>query len=88
MPLSELQRIFVNRRNNILHILKTQNGTIALDKKHQLQGALSEIELFLRTIEYYNKDGNLCNTEPHLMTNPDEEPQPFFSRLGNAFKKK
>jgi hypothetical protein len=88
MSLSELHTIFKNRRNNILHILKCQEGTIAIDKKHELKGALCEIELFLRTIEYYNKNGVRENTEPHLLTNPEETPEPFFSRVGDIFRKR
>jgi hypothetical protein len=88
MSLTELHTIFVNRRNNILHILKCQEGSIALDKKHELKGALCEIELFLRTIEYYNKNGIRENAEPHLLTNPDEMPESFFSRMGDFFRKR
>ena len=88
MSLTELHTIFVNRRNNLLHILKRQNGSLALDKKHELQGALSEIELFLRTIDYYNKAGMSEADRPHLLTNPDEMQESFFSRVGGIFRKK
>lgn len=81
MVLTDIQNIFVNRKNNILQMLKSQEGTIALDKKHELMGAMNEIDLILKTIDYYNVSGKKDVNDINLLTNPEEDHESIFSRL-------
>lgn len=81
MVLTDIQNIFVNRKNNILQMLKSQEGTIALDKKHELMGAINEIDLILKTIDYYNVSGKKDVNDINLLTNPEEDHESIFSRL-------
>jgi hypothetical protein len=81
MVLTEIHSIFLNRKNNILQMLKNQESCIALDKKHELIGAMNEIDLVLKTLEYYNTCGRKDTGGINLMTNPEEDRESFFSRL-------
>jgi len=81
MALMEIHNIFLNRKNNIIQMLKNQEGSIALDKKHELIGAMNEIDLVLKTLEYYNTNGKRETGEINLLNNPVDDREPLFSRL-------
>jgi hypothetical protein len=81
MVLMEIHNIFLNRKNNILQMLKNQEGTIALEKKHELIGAMCEIDLVLKTLEYYSINGRKESNEINLLTNPEEDHESLFTRL-------
>ncbi|MFH1398604.1 MAG: hypothetical protein ABIG95_00660 [Candidatus Woesearchaeota archaeon] len=83
MVLMEIYRIFEQRKNNIDRILS--NGhSMALEKKHELQGAKDEIETFLKTLEYYYNEQGKPDPRPTLMSC---EQKGFFARFQNPFKK-
>ncbi len=81
MVLMDIHNIFLNRKSNIMQMLKEQEGAIALDKKHELIGAMNEIDLVLRTLEYYNTNGKKDNNDINLLTNPEEDHESIFSRI-------
>ena len=84
MVLTEIHGIFLNRKNNILQMLKCEDGAIALEKKHELIGAMNEIDLVLRTLEYYNTNGHREVKDINLLSNPEEEHDNLLSRLFNG----
>lgn len=91
MVLMEIHTIFENRKNSILHILNNSDKSMALEKRKEYEGALNEIELFLKTLEYYSngtasskKEAPTCD----LMKNTEEEKEGFFSRFNGFFKRK
>ena len=93
MVLMEIHTIFENRKNSILHILNCSDKSLAFEKRKELEGAVNEIELFLKTLEYYSngtanskKEAPLCD----LMKNPegDDDKSSFFNRFNGFFKRK
>ena len=54
MSLTELSRIFEQRRRDLISLLDNDKH-LDLGKQHQLYGAIIEIETFLKTIEHFRK---------------------------------
>lgn len=81
MALMDIHDIFLNRKSNIMQMLKEQEGAIALDKKHELIGAMNEIDLVLKTLEYYNTNGKKDTDGINLLTNQEDERESLFSRV-------
>lgn len=52
MSLSDIYRIFEQRRRDLISILE-HNKHMELGKQHQIYGAVLEIETFLKTIEHF-----------------------------------
>lgn len=52
MSLTEIQRIFEQRRRDLISLLE-HNKQLDLGKQHQLYGAILEIETFLKTLDHY-----------------------------------
>lgn len=77
----DIHDIFLNRKSNIMQMLKEQEGAIALDKKHELIGAMNEIDLVLKTLEYYNTNGKKDTDGINLLTNQEDERESLFSRV-------
>jgi hypothetical protein len=92
MVLMEIHTIFENRKNSMLQILKNQERSIALEKKQELKGAVNEIELFLKTLEFYSNNNNVQKEAPlgNLMKDidGDDDRKGFFSRFDGFFKRK
>jgi hypothetical protein len=88
MVLMDIHDIFRNRKSSIQEMLKNSEGSIALEKKHEMIGAINEIDIMLRTLEYYNVHGRKDSTQQlNLLSNSDSE-KGFFSRFSDALKKK
>lgn len=82
MVLTDIHNIFVNRKSNIIQMLKEQEDSITFEKKHELMGAMNEIELILKTIEYYKTNGKKETSEINLLHNPEEEEHnTIFARI-------
>jgi hypothetical protein len=93
MVLMEIHTIFENRKNSMLQILKNQEKSIALEKKQELKGAVNEIELFLKTLEFYSNNNSVRKEAPltNLMKDTDKDDDDrkgFFSRFDGFFKRK
>lgn len=54
MVLMDIYCAFEERKKKMSFMLKSNNGSIALEKRQEIQGALNEIEIFLNTLQYYN----------------------------------
>lgn len=80
MVLTDLYKIFEKRKRNMQDIIN--NGhSLALDKKHEIKGAVNEIDIFLRTIEHF-QNAPVETDEINLITVKKREG--FFNKL---FKK-
>jgi hypothetical protein len=92
MVLMEIHTIFENRKNSILQILNCSEKSLALEKRKELEGAVNEIELFLKTLEYYsNGTSNSKKEAPlgNLMRSPEgDDKEGFFNRFGGFFKRR
>ena len=71
------------RRADLLSQLSDNN--LGLEKKHQIYGAVNEIDLFIKTMNYYEQEhGNNKIT----LVKPPEPRKPAFSKVLDDFKKK
>jgi hypothetical protein len=74
----------------MLHMLNSSDKSIALEKRQELQGAVQEIDLFLKTLEYYSNNNNARKETPltNLMKDDGlDDKKGFFSRFNGFFKR-
>ena len=55
MVLSEITRIFEKRRSELYNLLSERKEEIKPELQHQMYGAMNEIDIFLRTMDYYKE---------------------------------
>lgn len=55
MVLGEMTRIFERRRKELYGLLIERKEEIKPEVQHQMYGAMNEIDIFLKTIDYYRK---------------------------------
>jgi len=80
MVLLEIYDIFEKRKRNIEKILN--NGhSLSLEKQHEMEGAMNEIEMFLKTLKYYSAQQR-SRDEINLMSNGKSPAQQHLSLLG------
>lgn len=91
MTLMEIHTIFENRKNSMMQLLNCPDKSLALDKRKEIEGAVNEIELFLKTIEYYSKNDELA---PEARVGglkkeiEEAESNSFLSRFNGLFRGK
>jgi hypothetical protein len=85
MSLMEIYKIFEKRKLTFQELVKNNGHSLALDQKQKIRGAIDEIDMFLKTLEYYH-----CNEtetkQPSLACNPEKKG--FLSRFSAISKKK
>ena len=65
MSYKEIIKIFEGRRDRMKNLLLDNSDTMAIDKQHQVFGAITEIEVFLQTLRNYcDKQNEECGSEP------------------------
>ena len=55
MVLNEISKIFEKRKTELHSLLSERKDEIKPEQQHQMYGAMNEIEVFLRTLEYYRQ---------------------------------
>lgn len=55
MPISEITRIFEKRRTELYNLLVQRKDELKPELQHQVYGAINEIDIFLKTLEYYKQ---------------------------------
>lgn len=55
MVLSEITKIFERRRSELYSLLDKRKDELKPEIQHQIYGAMNEIDIFLKTIEYYKE---------------------------------
>ncbi|MEM3374069.1 MAG: hypothetical protein QXE31_02495 [Candidatus Woesearchaeota archaeon] len=83
MVLDEIASALEKRKAELIEML--QNRDNPLEKQHQLYGAINEIELFLQTLSYYEKNRNEEN-ETIKLVKPPEKKESIISRLFSGFR--
>jgi len=84
MVLMDIYKIFEKRKRNMQELLENNSHSIALEKKQEIRGAVAEIDIFLRTLEYYQSQPQDRAGDIDLASIPEKKPG-LFSRL---FRKK
>ena len=82
MVLDEIAERLAKRRNELREMLEHKSKGLALEKQHQIYGAINEIDLFLQTLNYYQQNPNDNDLSPLRLMKPNEEKTDnMFSRL-------
>lgn len=68
MGVHDLRKTFEERRVHLINLLEDQKSGLDLSKKHQVYGAIREIENVLRTLETV-RDAELADLD--LVRDPD-----------------
>lgn len=55
MVLGEMSKIFERRRKELYTLLTERKEEIKPEVQHQMYGAMNEIDIFIKTIDYYRK---------------------------------
>jgi hypothetical protein len=55
MVLLEITKIFERRRAELYNLLEKRKDELKPELQHQIYGAMNEIDIFLKTIEYYKE---------------------------------
>lgn len=81
--ISEITKAIEKRKNELSSMLKKGEEDISPEIKHQVYGAINEIDIFLRTLSYY-KELEMTNELKELkLVKPDNSNNgvfKFFSR--------
>jgi len=85
MVLGEIADSVEKRRHELVDMLEN-NSSLNLEKQHQIYGAINEIDMFLQTLSYYEKNPTEAK-RIDLFKPPEEEPG-IFARLFSNVKKK
>ncbi|MFH2021307.1 MAG: hypothetical protein ABIJ34_07880 [archaeon] len=74
------------RRTELIEMLENSRDSLELEKQHQLYGAINEIDLFLRTINYYQTNSIEGSSAVNLVRPPEKVN--FFGKIFQGFKGK
>ena len=88
MVMDEVTDILSKRREELLNMLETQSQKLLLEKQHQIYGAISEIDLFLQTINYYNQTNREKDIPTIKLVKPVPQNKDLISRIMDVFKVK
>jgi hypothetical protein len=87
MVVDELTDALMKRRAELVDMLENRNDSLQLEKQHQIYGAINEIDLFLQTMSFYEKNAVNRDMEPINLARPAET-KGLFDSLFAGFKKK
>jgi len=87
MVLDEIAQVLEKRRTELVEMLENK-AQLELEKQHQIYGAINEIDLFLQTLSYYEKNSAEKDIGPIKLVKPLETKKDIFSRLFDGFKGK
>lgn len=82
MVLMDIYKIFEKRKRNMEELLQNNSHSIALEKKHEIQGAVAEIDIFLRTLEYFQNQPQNGMDNIDLGSTPEKKSGLFSRFLG------
>jgi hypothetical protein len=88
MVLDEITSALEKRRADLVDMLENRNEALELEKQHQIYGAINEIDLFLQTLNYYEKTGSKDEIMPLTLSKPPESKKNAFARIFDGLKGK
>jgi hypothetical protein len=89
MVVNQISEALQKRRIELVDMLENNRDSLNLEKQHQVYGAINELDLFLHTLDYYQKN-YMGGEEPLRLVKPPEESdsQNVFSRIFSGIKDK
>ncbi len=81
--INNITKVIQERKNELTSLLKKEDD-LTPEIRHQIYGAINEIDIFLRTLNYY-RDLEIKNEIKELkLVQPEKKQKPLF----NFFKRK
>jgi hypothetical protein len=87
MVLDEITDMLTKRKAELVDMLENRSDGVALEKQHQIYGAINEIDLFLQTITYHQQNDTEKDIGPVNLLKPDED-RGFFGNIFAGMKGK
>ena len=89
MVVNQISEVLVKRRTALIEMLENNRDSLDLEKQHQVFGAINELELFLHTLDYYQKNSTEGEDAVRLVKPPmEEESANVFYRIFQGIKGK
>jgi hypothetical protein len=88
MVLDEITSALEKRRAELISMLENKSHGLGLERQHQIYGAINEIDLFLQTVDYYEKNGTEKDIGTIHLVRPPEPEKDMFSKLFDDLKGK
>lgn len=73
MVLLEITKIFEKRRLELYNLLEQRRDEIKPEIQHQVYGAINEIDIFLKTLEYYKEKESDKEINAAILVTPQEK---------------
>ncbi|NTV23631.1 MAG: hypothetical protein HGA85_04615 [Nanoarchaeota archaeon] len=86
MVLDEISSQLVKRRSELVDLLENKAQNLHLEKQHQIYGAINEIDLFLQTLDFYQRTSNSVEPQQVNLARPPETKKGIFSRIFSGTK--
>lgn len=87
MVLQEITKIFERRRSELHSLLSDRKDEIGPELQHQMYGAMNEIDIFLKTMEYYREKEIDHEIQNAVLVGPMIR-EGMMTRLVNTLNKK
>lgn len=89
MVVNQIAEALQKRRTELIDMLENNRDSLDLEKQHQVYGAINELELFLNTLDYYQKNSMDGEDPIRLVKPPEASDNPnVFSRIFSGLKDK
>lgn len=88
MVVDEVMQALEKRRSELVDLLENRSQGMELEKQHQIYGAINEIDLFMQTINYYEKNSSVSDIDQINLVKPVEQKKHIFARLFDGLKGK
>lgn len=86
MVINQISESLQKRRRELVDMLENNRDSLDLEKQHQVYGAINELDLFLHTLDYYQKNSMEGEDPVRLVKPPEESDKNVFYRLFDGFK--
>ncbi len=86
MVVTEISSALERRRQELVDMLEN-NKEMKLEKQHQVYGAINEIDLFMQTLEYYQKTA-VGTDAPIRLVAPPADQKGLFTKIFQGIKDK
>ena len=87
MVLSEITKIFEKRRIELYNLLEQRRDEMKPEIQHQVYGAINEIDIFLKTLEYYKAKDSDREINAAILVTPQEKENKLSKMMSSINEK-
>ncbi len=86
MVKEDIMEALKNRKDELTEMLN--DDSLQLEKQHQIYGAINEIDMFLKTLDYYDKSSQENSFGKITLVKPPKPKKDLFSKILDDVKSK